>query len=304
MPLTTEERLRLEEKAHELRCLSVDTVAWAGSGHIGGAMSAMDILTILYHKYMKIDPKTPDLPDRDRFVLSKGHVGVGYAPLLAELGYFDKELLKKYNHTGSPLGMHLDSLKVPGVEASTGSLGHGLAIGLGMALGARLKKEAWKTFVLLGDGECNEGEVWESAMAASHFKAVNLVTIVDRNMCMIDGPTEEVMGLEPFADKWKAFGFDVLEVNGHDFKELAFALDKALAAKDKPVAIIANTIKGCGIDFIAGDYKWHYGSFDEETKARAKASLVRYKEARLVAVGLASGVAAGPLPAQGKEPAQ
>jgi len=281
MPLKHEERKRLEEKAHELRSLCVDTVVWAGSGHIGGSMSAMDIMTILYHKYMRIDPKKPAMPDRDRFILSKGHVGVGYAPVLADLGYFDKELLREYNHTGSPLGMHLDSKKVTGVEVSTGSLGHGLAIGLGMALGARLKGEKWRTYVLLGDGECDEGAIWESAMAASHFKATNLVTIVDRNKCMIDGPTEEVMALEPFADKWRAFGFEVIEADGHDFDSLSAALDRALEAKQKPVVIIANTVKGCGIDFISGDYKWHYGGFDTEKTAKAKDSLARFRETRL-----------------------
>ncbi len=281
MALTNEERRRLEDKAHELRTLCVDTIVWAGSGHVGGSMSAMDIMTILYHKYMRIDPKNPGKPDRDRFILSKGHVGVGYAPVLADLGYFDKELLKEYNHTGSPLGMHLDSKKVSGVEASTGSLGHGLAIGLGMALGARLQGQYWKTYVLLGDGECDEGEVWESAMAAAHFKATNLVTIVDRNKCMIDGPTEDVMALEPFADKWRAFGFEVIEADGHDFDSLAAAFDKAAVAKDKPVVIIANTIKGCGIDFISGDYKWHYGGFDGEKTAKAKESLARFHAARV-----------------------
>lgn len=294
MPLTSEEKRRLEEKAHELRSLSVDTVVWAGSGHIGGSMSAMDILTILYHKYMKIDPKRPAMPDRDRFILSKGHIGVGYAPVLADLGYFDRELLKDYNHTGSPLGMHLDAKKVTGVEASTGSLGHGLAIGLGMAVAARLKGESWRTYVLLGDGECDEGSVWESAMAAAHFKATKLVTIVDRNRCMIDGPTEEVMALEPFADKWRAFGFEVVECDGHDFDSLAAAFDRAHAAKDKPVAIIANTVKGCGIDFIAGDYKWHYGGFDAEKTAKAKESLARHRDARLAgAAGGAAGKGGG-----------
>ncbi|HCM28530.1 MAG TPA: transketolase [Treponema sp.] len=288
MSLAIEEKSRLEKKAHELRLLSLDTVGWAGSGHIGGAMSAMDIMTILYHKYMKIDPSDPAKTGRDRFILSKGHVGVGYAPVLANLGYFDPELLKEYNHTGSPLGMHLDSLKVPGVEASTGSLGHGLSLGLGMALGARVKGESWRVFVLLGDGECDEGSVWEAAMAAAHFKAVNLVTIVDRNRCMIDGPTEEVMALEPFADKWRAFGFEVVEADGHDFDSLSAAVERALAAKDKPVVIIADTVKGAGIDFIENDYKWHYGSFDAEKAAKAKESLARYHERR---IGTAKGEA-------------
>ncbi len=281
MPLKPEEKSTLERKAHELRLLSLDTVGWAGSGHIGGSMSAMDILVVLYHKYMKTDPKNPDWEDRDRFILSKGHVGVGYAPVLAEKGYFDKELLKEYNHTGSPLGMHLDSNKVKGVDVSTGSLGHGLAIGLGLALGAKLKGATWKTFVLMGDGECNEGEVWESAMAASHFGATNLIAIVDRNRCMIDGPTEEIMKLEPFADKWRAFGFDVIETDGHDFTQLAAAFDEALKPRQKPALILANTVKGAGINFMEGDYRWHYGSLDSEKTLTAQASLAAYHEKRM-----------------------
>lgn len=283
MSLTIDETLRLEKKAHALRLLALDTVGWAGSGHIGGALSAMDILTILYHKYLRKDPANPAKPDRDRFVLSKGHIGVGFAPVLADLGYFEAELLKEYNHTGSPLGMHLDSLKVPGVEASTGSLGHGLSLALGMALAARVKGEAWRTFVLLGDGECDEGSVWEAAMAAAHYKATNLVTFVDRNKCMIDGPTEEVMTLEPFADKWRAFGFEVMEVDGHNFASLAAAIDRALDAKEKPVVIIANTVKGAGIDFIEGNYAWHYGSFDAGKTVKAKESLARYYDRRVAA---------------------
>ncbi len=280
MPVQSEEVLRLEKKAYALRVLTLETVGWAGSGHIGGALSAMDILTILYHKYLNIDPSNPAKADRDRFVLSKGHIGVGFAPVLADLGYFDRELLKEYNHTGSPLGMHLDSLKVPGVEASTGSLGHGLALALGMALAARVKGETWRTFVLLGDGECDEGSVWEAAMAASHYKATNLVTIVDRNKCMIDGPTEEVMALEPFADKWRAFGFEAIEADGHDFVSLGAAIERAMAATEKPVVIIADTMKGAGIDFIEGKYAWHYGSFDAEKAVAAKESLARYYERR------------------------
>lgn len=280
MPITDQELKMLEKKAHELRNLCVDTVVWAGSGHIGGALSAMDIMTILYHKYMNIDPKNPEWEDRDRFILSKGHVGVGYAPVLAEKGYFSKELLKEYNHTGSKLGMHLDSLKVPGVDSSTGSLGHGLPIAVGISLAARLRKKSYVTYCLLGDGECDEGSVWEAAMAASHYKVTNLVTIVDRNRCMIDGPTEEVMKIEPFVDKWKAFGFIVKEVNGHSFKELSEAIDFALTEKSKPVVIVANTVKGCGIDFMAGDYRWHYGALDSEKYKQSKESLNRYYEKR------------------------
>jgi transketolase len=278
MPISDQELKMLLDKAYELRLLCVDTVAWAGSGHIGGAMSAMDILTILYYKYMNIDPKRPNWEDRDRFILSKGHVGVGYAPVLADKGYIDRELLKEYNHTGSSLGMHLDSAKVPGVDASTGSLGHGLSMALGMALAARLRKKSYITYCLLGDGECDEGSVWEAAMAAAHYKATNLITIVDRNRCMIDGRTEDVMKLEPFPDKWKAFGFIVKEVDGHDFRQLSEAIDFALAEKSAPVVIIANTIKGKGIDFMEDDYRWHYGGLDSDKINQCKESLRRYYE--------------------------
>ncbi|HBK68393.1 MAG TPA: transketolase [Firmicutes bacterium] len=280
MPISVNERLILEKKAHELRLLCVNTVMWAGGGHIGGALSAMDILTILYYKYLNIDPKNPNWPDRDRFILSKGHIGVGFAPVLADKGYIDKELLKKYNHTGSDLAMHLDSLKVPGVDASTGSLGHGLSIAVGTALAARLLKKSHMTYCLLGDGECNEGSVWEAAMAASHYQVTNLVTFVDRNKCMIDGPTEEVMGLEPFAKKWEAFGFIVKAVDGHDFMQLSEAIDFALEEKSAPVVIIADTNKGCGVDFMEGDYKWHYGSLDSEKVEQAFESLEKYYQKR------------------------
>ena len=281
MALKEQEIIELEKKAYELRNLCVDTVSWAGSGHIGGAMSAMDILTLLYYKYLNIDPKNPEWADRDRFILSKGHVGVGYAPVLASKGYFDKELLKEYNLTGSSLGMHLDSRKVAGVDASTGSLGHGLSIALGTAMAARLLKKNYRTYCLLGDGECDEGSVWEAAMSVAHFNVTNLITIVDRNRCMIDGPTEEVMKLEPFADKWRAFGFLVKEVNGHSFQELSEAIEYAFTEKSKPVVILANTMKGCGIDFMENDYKWHYGSLDAEKLEKAKTSLKLSYEKRM-----------------------
>ncbi|MCT4566112.1 MAG: transketolase [Maledivibacter sp.] len=281
MPISNDEIKALENKSHELRNLCVDTVVWAGSGHIGGALSAMDIMTILYYKYMNVDHKNPQWEDRDRFILSKGHVGVGFAPVLADKGYFSKEILREYNHTGSKLGVHLDSLKVPGVDASTGSLGHGMPIALGTALAARLKKKSYTTYCLLGDGECNEGSIWEAAMAASHYKVTNMITIVDRNRCMIDGPTEDIMKLEPFVDKWRAFGFIVKEVNGHSFKELSEAIEYALKEDEAPVVIIANTIKGCGIDFMEDNYKWHYGGLDSVKVKQSRESLQRYHEKRL-----------------------
>ncbi len=273
MPLTDNEINDLKEKAKKIRLDIIDTTVWAGGAHIGGGLSMTDILTILYFKYLNIDPDKPDWEDRDRLVLSKGHGGVGYAPVLAERGYFEKDLLKSFNHFKSPFGMHLDSLKVKGVDASTGSLGHGLSMAVGLALGARLQNKSWHTYCILGDGECNEGSVWEAAMSASHFKVTNLVTFVDRNMLMIDGRTEDVMALEPFADKWKSFGFIVKEIDGHNFNELSEALDYAKSEESAPVVIIANTVKGKGVDFMENEVKWHYGSIDSVLAEKAKDSV-------------------------------
>ena len=287
MPLDKKEWLALEKKAHELRMLCLQTTVDAGSGHIGGGMSVMDIMTVLYHKQMNIDPSKPDMEDRDRFVMSKGHAGIAHASVLADKGYIDKKDLKSFNLTGSKLGIHLDSTKVPGVDVSTGSLGHGLPMAIGIGLGARIKGKDYITYCVLGDGECNEGSVWEAAMSASQFKTTNVVTIVDRNKCMIDGPTEDVMGLEPFEDKWTAFGFEVLSINGHNLGEINDAIEKAKAnAKggSKPILIMANTVKGEGIDYMAGDYKWHYGAIDENMFKKAQASLENYYAQRVAKV--------------------
>lgn len=280
MPLSKKEWLALEKKANELRHLCLDTTYWAGSGHIGGGMSIMDMLTILYHKYLNIRVEEPLWEDRDRFIMSKGHAGIALAPVLVDKGFNDPEQLKTFNHTNSKMGMHLDSNKVIGVDASTGSLGHGLPMALGTALAARVLGKSYITYCILGDGECDEGSNWEAAMAASQFKATNLISFVDRNRCMIDGCTEDVMGLEPFADKWKAFGFIVKDIDGHNFNELAEAIDFALENKEAPVMIIANTSKGAGIDFMENDYKWHYGAIDEDKYNSAKASLDKYYETR------------------------
>lgn len=274
MPLTKAEWLALEKKANELRNLCLDTTYWAGSGHIGGGLSVMDILTVLYYKYMNIKVEDPKWDDRDRFILSKGHAGIAYAPVLCDKGFNDKEMLKTFNLSGSKMGMHLDSNKVVGVDASTGSLGHGLSIAVGTALAARLLGKDYKTYVVLGDGECDEGSNWEAAMSAAHYKVTNMISFVDRNKCMIDGRTEDVMKLEPFCDKWTAFGFIVKEIDGNNIKELCETIDFALENKtDKPVMIVCNTLKGCGIDFIEDNYLWHYGAFDDEKYHKAKDAL-------------------------------
>ena len=273
MPLSEIELKELKKEAVKLRNDIVDVTFWAGGAHIGGALSMADIITILYNKFMKYDASNPALEDRDRFVLSKGHAGVGLAPMLAEKGFFDKEILKTFNHFNSPFGMHLDSLKVIGLDASTGSLGHGLPIALGMALAARVKKLDYTTYCLLGDGEMNEGSNWEAIMAAAHYKVTNLIPIVDFNKRMIDGKVEDIMSVDPLDEKWKAFGWDVIEIDGHDFNQLNDAIEKALAAEDKPVVIIANTIKGKGIDFMEDETKWHYGSIDSTVVEKAKTSI-------------------------------
>jgi transketolase len=273
MALTQTELRKLEELAWQVRRDIIDVTVWAGGAHIGGGLSMVDILVTLYFHLLKVDPANPEKPDRDRVVVSKGHGGVGYAPVLARKGYFDFETLKTFNQFNSPFGMHLDSRKVRGVDVSTGSLGHGLSMALGLALGARLRNESWYTYCLLGDGECNEGSVWEAAMAAAHFKVTNLVTIVDRNRLMIDGGTEEVMGVEPFADKWKAFGFITKEIDGHDFNQICQAVTEAHAEERAPVLIIANTKKGSGVDYMEDNVKWHYGSMDSTLADQARASV-------------------------------
>lgn len=275
MPLTESEIKDLEGKAHQIRKDIVEVTGWAGGAHIGGALSVVDMLVILYFKYLNVDPKQPGLETRDRFVLSKGHGGVGYAPVLARKGYFDFELLKEFNKFKSPFGMHLDGNKVKGVDVSTGSLGHGLPMALGLALGARVQKKIWRTYCILGDGECNEGTVWEAAMAASHFKIRNLITFVDRNRLMIDGTTEQIMGLEPFADKWKAFGWIVKEIDGHSFRDLSVAIEYAQTEDKAPVVIIANTVKGKGVDFMENEVKWHYGGLNSDLIEKAKSSIDR-----------------------------
>ena len=282
MALTKQEWLALEEKAYELRKLCLDTTFWAGSAHIGGGMSVMDMLAILYYKYMKYDVENPQWEDRDRFILSKGHAGVALASLVCHVGFDDKEKLKTFNLSNSTMGIHLDSNKVKGVDASTGSLGHGLPIALGTALAARVLGKDYKTFCIMGDGELDEGSNWEAAMAASHFKVDNLISFVDRNKCMIDGRTEDVMALEPLADKWAAFGFIVKVVNGHNFNELAEAIDFALENKNgKPVMIIADTIKGEGVDYMEDNFMWHYGAINEEKYELAKVSLEKHYAKRV-----------------------
>ena len=269
------ERRRLETRARETREGILKVVYESGSGHVGGALSEVEVLVALYDRLLRISPETATAPDRDRFVLSKGHGGLGLAVVLADRGFLPREELATFGKTGSRLGMHMDHGKVPGIEASTGSLGHGLGIAVGMALGTRTQKLPSRTLCLASDGECYEGSTWEAAAFAGGLHLDNLVLVIDRNGLTMDGDTEREMPLEPLDEKWRAFGWRVLACDGHDLEALVPALETALAPSGKPTVVIARTVKGKGVDFMEGASKWHYGALDSEAYARALASVTR-----------------------------
>lgn len=247
----------LKEKARLLRRHIIIMTGAAGSGHPGGSLSAADIVAALYFRVMRHDPKDPKWPDRDRFVLSKGHACPVLYAALAEAGYFPKEWLLTLRKLGSPLQGHPHYWSVPGIEASTGALGQGPSIGNGMALAGRLDEKDYRVYVLIGDGECDEGQIWEAAMSAAHYKLDNVTAILDHNGLQIDGPNVEIMNIEPIAEKWRAFGWHVVEVDGHDFAQILAAFDEAKATKGQPTIIIAHTIKGKGVSFMENEVDWH-----------------------------------------------
>jgi transketolase len=248
---------KLERKANLIRQHVVRMVHLAGSGHPGGSLSAVEVIVALYFHVMNIDPKRPDWPDRDRFILSKGHGCPAWYATLAEKGYIPVRELDSLRKLGSRLQGHPDMKMCPGVEASTGSEGQGLSMGVGMALAARLDRKLYHVYVMIGDGELDCGQTWEAAMAASHFHVDNLTAIVDRNMLQLDGPTAQIMSVEPLADKWKAFGWHVTEINGHSFREILRALEKSKDVKGRPNLIIAHTIKGKGVSYMEGAVSFH-----------------------------------------------
>lgn len=231
--------------------------AKAGSGHPGGSLSAVEILIALYFKYLRHNPQNPKWEDRDRFILSKGHAAPALYAVLAECGYFPIEELWTLRRLGSRLQGHTDMTMTPGVEMSAGSIGQGLSFGIGMALASKMDKKDWRVYVLMGDGECDEGQVWEAAMSASHFKIDNLVAIIDRNKQQLTSWTEEIMSLEPLAQKWLSFGWEVIEIDGHDFGQILSALNKAKGIKGRPTVIIAHTIKGKGVSFMVNNPEFH-----------------------------------------------
>lgn len=247
----------LEHIAKKLRRQVITMISTAASGHPGGSLSAADIVTALYFKILKHNAKDPKWPDRDRFILSKGHAAPVLYAALAECGYFPSEWLSTLRKTGTCLQGHTDSRLTPGVEVSAGSLGQGLSVGIGMAIAAKLDKKDYHTYVLLGDGECQEGQIWEAAMFAPNYKLNNLTAIVDLNGLQLDGFTRDIMDLEPIIEKWRSFKWEVIEINGHDMKQLLEALNKARNACEKPVVIIAYTAKGKGVSFMENNVDYH-----------------------------------------------
>lgn len=251
---------RLAERAKFVRVETLRLIAIAKSGHYTSVFSCAEIFAALYYHALRLRPGEPDWPDRDRFLLGKGHVAVGLYPILADLGYFDPKLLDTYTRVGSPFGDHPDMTKIPGVDFSSGSLGHNLSVSVGMALAGRTDGRDYRVFCLLGDGEMNEGQVYEAMMAGGNFRLKNLIAIVDRNQMSLDGFTEEVMPIEPLADKWRAFKWDVWELDGHDLGALVDAFDRLDSREgDRPLAIIAHTHKGHGIPWMDLGREWHLG---------------------------------------------
>lgn len=264
---------QMKEKTRELRISILEMLHAAGSGHPGGSLSAIDIMAVLYYNVMKHDPKNPKWKERDRFFLSKGHVNPALYAVLADCGYFDKNELKTLRKYGSILQGHPSMHHTPGVEVSAGSLGQGLSIATGNALGAKVNKEDYHVFCMMGDGEIQEGQIWEAAMAAGHYKLDNLTGIVDWNGVQIDGKTEDVMSLDPIKDKWLSFKWNVIEVDGHDITKVEEAFKQALAYKGKPTVLIANTIKGKGVSFMENKAAWHGAAPNKEQLEAALAEL-------------------------------
>ena len=247
----------LKEKARILRIEILKMLTEAGSGHTGGSLSAADIATALYFYKMRHNPKDPKWKERDRFILSKGHAAPLLYAALALSGYFDKQLLKTLRKVGSPLQGHPCSKTLPGVEISTGSLGQGLSIANGIAMGLKLDGLSSRVYCLLGDGEIQEGQVWEAAMTAAHYRLDNLCAIIDNNGLQIDGHCSDVMSIEPIVNKWEAFGWHVIDINGHDMKAILNAFNEAERVKSKPTMIVARTVKGKGVSFFEGKVQYH-----------------------------------------------
>jgi transketolase len=263
----------LAETARQIRLEILRMTAAAGSGHPGGSLSAADILTCLYFDVMRLDPANPGWPERDRFVLSKGHAAPVLYAALALRGYFPREWLLTLRRLGSPLQGHPHMRATPGVEVSTGSLGQGLSMAVGMAAAAKLDRAKWRVYCLLGDGETQEGQVWEAANAGRQYRLDNLTAIIDHNGLQIDGRVEDVMSVEPLRDRWEAFGWKVFEVDGHDIAELSRTFETTRDVRGAPTLLICHTTKGKGVSFMEGRAEWHGKAPSQEQLAKAIAEL-------------------------------
>lgn len=263
----------LEAIANELRRLVLRMVYLAGSGHVGGALSAADMMAALYFSLLRVDPTRPDWPERDRFVLSKGHSCPVLYAALARRGFFPESDLWTLRKIGSHLQGHPDMRKTPGVDATTGSLGQGFSVAVGMALAAKLDDAPYRVYVMLGCGEMQEGQVWEAAMCAAHYRLNKLTALVDYNRLQLDGTNQEIMEIAPLADKWRAFGWNTLEIDGHSMTQILEALADAQADHDKPTAIIARTTKGKGVSFMEEQVGWHAGAPSRSQLDQALAEL-------------------------------
>ena len=272
------ERLELQKMANEVRKSIVKSVHSAKAGHPGGSLSAADVFTYLYFEEMNIDPKDPKKADRDRFVLSKGHTCPALYAALAEKGFFPKEDLKTFRHIDSYLQGHPDKKHIPGIDMSSGSLGQGISAACGMALAGKLQNKDYRVYTALGDGESQEGQVWEAAMFAAHYKLDNLCAVLDFNGLQIDGAVTEVMNPTPLDDKFRAFGWHVIVINGHDFDEIEAAFNEAKTVKGQPTLILANTTKGKGVSYMENKAGWHGKAPNADEYAQGVAELNAYIE--------------------------
>lgn len=255
----------IKEKAKLSRLGTINLIAKAKSGHYGSSFSSSEIFATLYYHVMKYDPKNPKWADRDRFVMGKGHSAVGMYPILADVGFFPEEELDTYTDVGSPFGDHPDMNKIKGIDFSSGSIGHGLSVGVGMSLGARVDGKQYRSYILMGDGELQEGQVWEAAMSAPNFKLGNLVAIIDNNKVTVDGNTEELMNVNPIKQKWESFGWNVIEVDGHDVEALVETFDNLPSPESEiPTVIICDTVAGKGVSFMEHGYEWHVANLGED----------------------------------------
>ncbi len=265
--------VELEEKARGLRIDSLNMIYRRQSGHPGGSLSVAEIMAALFFHQLRLDPSRADWPERDRFILSKGHASAILYAALAQVGFFPREDLKHWGELDCHLQGHPDRLKTPGIEMTSGILGHGVAIGAGLALAGRLNRLNYRVYVLLGDGECQAGVVWEGAMTAAKYRLANLTAILDYNDVQLDGPVHEIMPLEPLTEKWRAFQWAVLEINGHNVRQVLEALDTAAEIHNQPTVIVAHTTKGKGVSFMENDSRWHGIAPSEAQYAQALADL-------------------------------